>query len=666
MAALPKSARLETVAAFLQRLAPLGRRSMTKRGFGFLFVMIACVVAGAVLNRAAPMWLGAAGLLWFALEAAVFAFTARFVAPGVVVERTVNGRPVETRSATVGRPYPCRTVVRLSSTWGALPRVELRDRLPSRAMAAEVGAFAGSLVPGAPVEWLTPIVPLALGRLRWDGVRVDLADRQGFFAATLFVRQPVETSVLPPVVDLESAGLGIKRSNILPVQGLHRHRRAGSGGELLDLRDYRPGDPPRNVAWKLSAKRDRLVTKEYEAETPVRSTILLDASASMRVGPAGQAPFDRLALMGAALARRIVEARDPVGLTIFDEATTSVLQPAPGKRQLIRFYARLAASAAEPPKPVTCPSSPLVDLATKFADDVYPDRMDPSVNRRSSAPYWVSLLFHAGTLYFILFLTAVLATFVTMNAVGGRPAMWQVLGLLALPVGLAMGVWTVRRLLKLDTLHFRRQERGRRKKLAALVAVDEGLGPGALSWLEHDEAALSAAVQRFLARHRVAYSPPLFDPRGKYLLSDVNKSQRVAKLLARAVAHAKDDEFFVLMVDALSLLDGWEVFLKAVRTALARKHQVAVVFPWPDGLPPPNNAAWLAEGVAGVDLLRLDERAINRLVRLLDFKAYRAAYLKVHDELARLRVPVVCMAENDAIPQLLNRLEGLRRARRRP
>src|SRR5206468_2602634 len=116
------------------------------------------------------------------------------------------------------------------------------------------------------------------------------------------------------------------------------------------------------------------------------------------------------------------------------------------------------------------------------------------------------------------------------------------------------------------------------------VAVEQGLGPGALSWMEYDEAALSAAVQRFLAAHRVPYAPPIFDANGKYLLSDPSKAERVGKLLARAVAHAKDDEYFVLMVD----------------------------------------------------------------------------------ELARLRVPVVCMAENDVISPLLDRLESLRRARRRP
>jgi hypothetical protein len=546
-----------------------------------------------------------------------------------------------------------------------LTRIEVRDRPPARAVVDEPGGYSGSLSSETSPEWMTSITPLAVGRLRWEGVRVDCADRQGFFNGGLFLRDPVETSVLPPVVDLESAGLGAKRSNILPIQGMHRHRRPGSGGELLELRDYRPGDPPRKVAWKLSAKRDRLVTKEFEAETPVRTTIFLDASAAMRIGAAGQAPFDRLALMAAALARRIVEARDPIGLTIFDESTTSVLKPAPGKRQLIRFYTRLSATAAEPPKPVVCPSSPLVDLGYRFCEEVYPERMDSSVNRLGGPPYWASLLFHAGTLYFVLFLTAVLATFLTMSAVGGRPAIWQVLGLLALPIGLAMGVWTIRRLLRLDQLHGRRRERGRRKKLAAVLAVEQGLGAGSLSWLEHDEAAMAGATQRFLAEHRIPYSPPIFDAKGKFLLSDVHKAERVAKLLARAVAHAKDDEFFVLMVDALSLLDGWRKFMSAVRTALARKHQLAVVFPWPDGLPPPSNAAWLAEGVAGVDLLKLDERAVNRLVRLLDFKAYRTAYQKVHDELARLRVPVICMAEDDVIPQLLDRLESLRLARRR-
>ena len=39
-----------------------------------------------------------------------------------------------------------------------------------------------------------------------------------------------------------------------------------------------PGDPPRTIAWKVSARRDRLITKEFESEVPVRCTLFLDTS----------------------------------------------------------------------------------------------------------------------------------------------------------------------------------------------------------------------------------------------------------------------------------------------------------------------------------------------------------------------------------------------------
>ena len=41
------------------------------------------------------------------------------------------------------------------------------------------------------------------------------------------------------------------------------------------------------IAWKASARRDRLMTKELESEVPVRCTLFVDASSSVRVGPVG-------------------------------------------------------------------------------------------------------------------------------------------------------------------------------------------------------------------------------------------------------------------------------------------------------------------------------------------------------------------------------------------
>src|SRR5207237_1946828 len=127
---------------------------------------------------------------------------------------------------------------------------------------------------------------------------------------------------LPPLADAEGHRPTVKRYNLLPSPGQHRHLRPGSGSELLDLRDYLVGDPPKTIAWKISARRDRLITKEFESEVPVRCTLFVDASNSVRVpslpgeGEGGGAPrpsraLDRLVELAAGVVQVNTAAPDP-------------------------------------------------------------------------------------------------------------------------------------------------------------------------------------------------------------------------------------------------------------------------------------------------------------------------------------------------------------------
>jgi hypothetical protein len=43
-----------------------------------------------------------------------------------------------------------------------------------------------------------------------------------------------------------------------------------------DIREYRGGDSMRSIHWKLSAKQDKLITKEFEGSTSNRTTMLLN------------------------------------------------------------------------------------------------------------------------------------------------------------------------------------------------------------------------------------------------------------------------------------------------------------------------------------------------------------------------------------------------------
>lgn len=46
--------------------------------------------------------------------------------------------------------------------------------------------------------------------------------------------------------------------------------------EIHGLRDYRPGDPPRRIHWKASARRNRLTVREYEDAAPPRLLVVVD------------------------------------------------------------------------------------------------------------------------------------------------------------------------------------------------------------------------------------------------------------------------------------------------------------------------------------------------------------------------------------------------------
>ncbi|MHA6203202.1 DUF58 domain-containing protein [Dyella soli] len=43
-----------------------------------------------------------------------------------------------------------------------------------------------------------------------------------------------------------------------------QRQRLHQGEDLAALRDYRPGDPPRHIAWKTSARHDQLLVKDFE------------------------------------------------------------------------------------------------------------------------------------------------------------------------------------------------------------------------------------------------------------------------------------------------------------------------------------------------------------------------------------------------------------------
>jgi uncharacterized protein (DUF58 family) len=121
--------------------------------------------------------------------------------------------------------------------------------------------------------------------------------------------------------------------------GLHRSPRKGFSVEFADYRPYQAGDDLRFVDWKIAARSDRWVVRQYEEETNLRATIVLDVSRSMawsgaHLRPLGNTvPPTRLTklayaeILTASLALLLIRQRDAVGLVRYDDRVRSAVPP---------------------------------------------------------------------------------------------------------------------------------------------------------------------------------------------------------------------------------------------------------------------------------------------------------------------------------------------------
>jgi uncharacterized protein (DUF58 family) len=113
--------------------------------------------------------------------------------------------------------------------------------------------------------------------------------------------------------------------------GARAAARAGAGGEILQLREYRAGDAPRAIDWKATARAGRLVARDFSEDQHLEIIIALDVS---RTSGLAAADSDRLALyvnIASRLAQRAAQLDDRVGLLLYADTPLAALSPARGE-----------------------------------------------------------------------------------------------------------------------------------------------------------------------------------------------------------------------------------------------------------------------------------------------------------------------------------------------
>jgi len=73
--------------------------------------------------------------------------------------------------------------------------------------------------------------------------------------------------------------------------------------EIHGLRDYRAGDSPRRVHWKVTARRNRLTVREYEDSAPPRLLVVVDPWLPPRPKPADRERLEAVISLAAGICR---------------------------------------------------------------------------------------------------------------------------------------------------------------------------------------------------------------------------------------------------------------------------------------------------------------------------------------------------------------------------
>ena len=458
-------------------------------------------------------------LVWLFLEWVWFRWRFDIQLSHVQVRRTINGSPVPPKSLFTGRRFD--VAVQIESRIGGFTPVLLVEDVLTENFKVESGEHHQLVLTNhSTLELNYSLSARGLGEANLPGVSIKATDYFGIMSARKFIPCRQSFVVLPSFVDIDEVHTVKKRFNSLPPPGVHRLQRAGMGSELLELREYTPGDPPKSIAWKVSARRDRLMTRVYESEVPVRTVLFLDTSISTRVGGFGSRLIDQLTTTAASIARSAITMRDPVGLIIFNEQSFRRIDPKATEGHFYRLLKEMTKLSSNSSPPSVKINPALLEIAWQHAQEQHPELLD---HRISLIPFtWFPIL-------------------------PGSIRQWN-----------------------------------RRYRLSVLLSELRGLRFDQTIQLALDDSYFSGELQKYLMDAGYAWLEPTIERRGRGFHDCMAKMGPLHQAMMQALARSRDNESYVILIDLIDCAGELDKILPVVRSAVARHHRVTVICPTPD------------------------------------------------------------------------------------
>ena len=247
----------------------------------------------------------------------------------------------------LGDPYHVEYVVR--SAWPWRVRAQLYDAIP-QGVEAELSDDVVEIAGHDGVGVGVPAVGDRRGRHRFGAVAMRVSTPLGLLTRIARFDVANETVVVPSLANVRRFRL-LAMQNRLSEAGVRALRQRGEGSAFAGLRDYVPGDDPRLVDWKATARHAHLISREQTIERSQTVVSLIDCGRAMTQLAGRFSRFEHV--LSAALVFSDVAATsgDRVGMIAFDETVRAYVPPQKGMaalRALRTSLSGLDATLTEP------------------------------------------------------------------------------------------------------------------------------------------------------------------------------------------------------------------------------------------------------------------------------------------------------------------------------
>jgi uncharacterized protein (DUF58 family) len=224
----------------------------------------------------------------------------------------------------------------VTSHWPRTLEVELTAQLPP-ALRGGVGTVDFALPPFGSVRLPFSITGMTRGRAGLGEAGARVRSPLGLVATRFEFPLGGQVRVIPSVS-------GVRKFRLLAIQhrldtvGVRALRRKGEGQGFAGLREYVIGDDPRHIDWKATARKAKIITREFTIERAQSVLTLIDAGRGMTQLAGEYSRFEHALSSALVLTDIAASAGDRVGTLVFDDEVRAFVpaQRSRGALQAVR------------------------------------------------------------------------------------------------------------------------------------------------------------------------------------------------------------------------------------------------------------------------------------------------------------------------------------------